>query len=107
MRIPTKGVGDNAYVNSRVVAVGPCKLHSIIGYNGGPEQYIHVHEAAAQPANATTPKHGFKVGAGQYFTFDLGVVGEDLDALTVCNSTTNPTTTVGAADCSIQAILRA
>lgn len=107
MRIPTQSVGDAALVASRVVAKTPRKLFTVLGYNSGADQFIQIHEAAALPAELAVPKHSFPVGAGQYFSFDLGLVGEDLDAITVCNSSTAAVKTIGAANVSIQAILAA
>jgi hypothetical protein len=107
MRIPTQSIGNGALVASRIVATQPRKLFSVVGYNSGAAQFIQVHESATLPAEAAVPKHSFPVGAAQFYSFDLGLVGEDLDAITICNSSTAATKTIGAADVSIQAILHA
>ncbi len=107
MRVPTQGVGNAARVASRVISTKGCKVYTILGYNSGAAQFIQVHEAAALPNDGAVPKHSFPVGAQQYFSFDLSIYGEDLDACTVCNSSTDNTKTIGAADVSIQAILHA
>jgi hypothetical protein len=107
MRIPTQSVGNAALVASRIVATQPRKLFTVMGYNGGAAQFIQIHEAAALPAEGAVPKHSFPIAAGNFFSFDLGLAGEDLDAITVCNSSTADTKTIGAADVSIQAVLHA
>jgi hypothetical protein len=107
MRIPTKSIGDATLRNTLGVSKKPQKLFAVLGYNSGPDQFIQVHERSLLVGDDLVPKHSFPVASGQYFSFDLGLVGEDLDAIIICNSTTAETLTLGAEDVSIQAILHA
>ena len=106
MRIPTTVIGDGALLSSRVVKASPAKLYSLLGYNSGAAQHIQIHETTSLPANGVVPKLSFPVGGGLYYSIDFGIVGADLSAITVCNSTTAATKTLGAADCSFVAVLR-
>jgi len=109
-RIPTLKVPSNnggALVASRVVSTVGCKLLALIVLNTNvAQQYIQVHENAALPAEGSVPElPSIPVAAGAIVMFDFGPNGVDLDACTVCNSSTAATKTIGAADCSIVAIL--
>ena len=105
VKVPTSGAG--ALVASLVVSVKPCKLLALIALNtNASTQYIQVHETTTLPANGQVPAlPAIPVATGSILMFDFGGNGVDLDALTICNSSTAATKTIGAADCSIVAIL--
>lgn len=91
-----------AYATNKVASTVPARVHGVSGYNSGAEQFVQIHDAAALPADAAVPRVVFKVAAASNFSiafeepvgFDVGVV--------VCNSSTGPTKTIGAADCWFQ-----
>ena len=102
------GVGAGAtlysstvYEASGVVKATSGTLVSISGYNSlGSTQFIQLHNAAAVPANTTVPVVFFSVPASSNFSFDFPLTGLPFTTgIVVCNSSTGPTKTMGAADC--------
>lgn len=112
-QIPTMIVPNSpgtSLVASRVISTRPCKVYAIIVLNtSGATQYVQIHETTSLPANGVAPKiPSIPVAAGAVVMIDVGGnVGLDLDALTICNSSTAATKTIGAADCMISAVLAA
>lgn len=109
-RIPTQTVpnaGGGSLVNNRVLSTKGCKLLTLSILNtANAQQYYQIHETAVLPADTTIPKMpSIPVAAGAFVQVDFGVNGIDLDALTVCNSSTAATKTIGAADSAIVATL--
>lgn len=102
----TQSIGNNAFVNSRIVRTIACKLHAVVGFNNGVDRYVHIHETAAVPANGTTPLFCFPADNARSFAFNLPDRPVDMSACTVVFSSTAETTTIVASgDASIQAIL--
>ena len=96
----------NSFVVTATNAYTPgVKLYLLTGYTAT-TQYIQVFQTNAVPANGTTPLFSLPISAGQGYSFDFSYYGADLDKLTICNSTTANTLTLGAADTTFQAILR-
>lgn len=106
-KVPTRKVGTGALVASRIISTVHAKLLSVIVYNSAAvEQFIQVHETAAVPAEGSVPAlPAIPVAAGAVVQFDVGGLGIDLDAITICNSSTAATKTIGAANCAIVGIL--
>ena len=90
-----------AYAASLEIAVGDCLLKTLNGYNSRlTPQWIQLFDAAALPANGAIPVAILYVLPQQNFSFDYGVYGRQFsNGIVVCNSTTGPTKTIGAADC--------
>ena len=110
-RVPTRKVPNSAggaLVASRVISTGGCKLLSLMIYNSNAAaQFIQIHETATLPADTAVPAlPAIAVGGNSTVNVDFGSSGIDLDALTVCNSSTAATKTIGAADCAILATLQ-
>lgn len=105
LKIPNAGGGG--LVASRVISARPCKLLALIVYNdAAAQQYIQVHETAAVPADGEVPAlPPIPVAGKGVVMFDFGPNGLDLDACSVCNSSTAATKTIGAADCAIVGVL--
>jgi hypothetical protein len=103
----TQTVGDNTFVDSRVVAKGTCKLAAVTGYNNGVDRFVHIHETGAVPDDGATPLWCFPADAGRPFAFALAIpTGVGMDACTIVFSSTAETTTATSSeDASIQAIL--
>ena len=103
-KIPNADGG--ALVASRVVATSPCKLLSIIVLNTGAAQYIQVFESATVPLDGAIPElPAVYVGASSTVQFDF-LNGVDMDAVSISNSSTPATKTIGSADCAIVAIIQ-
>lgn len=96
-----------AYANSLIVKASAGKLYGFAGYNSGPAQFIQVHNSATVPADAAVPDILISVAAASNFSFGAGsAVYPFATGITICNSTTGPTKTIGAADCWINALYR-
>ena len=94
-----------AYANSLVVKNTAGRLFLLLGYNSNAvAQFIQVHNTTAVPADGVAPVYTFTVPQGN-FSLDLSNVGDYFSTgITVCNSSTGPTKTIGAADCWFTAL---
>lgn len=89
-----------AYAASLVIAANPAKLHKLTGYNSGAAQFIQLHDAASLPADTAVPKVVIAVAATSNFEIDYSEFGRLFSTgIVVCNSSTGPTKTIGAANC--------
>jgi hypothetical protein len=103
--VSTRIVGNSLATNYVVVTSQATKVFAVTGYTTA-TQFIQVFQTNALPANGSTPIFSVPVAAGQGYSVDFSFYGADMDKLTVCNSTTANTLTLGAADTTFQAILR-
>lgn len=89
------------YANSLVIKAAAGALYSITGFNSRTSpQFIQLHNTTTVPADGVAPQVIFYVPAMSNFSFDLNPYGRYFaTGITVCNSTTGPTKTIGAADC--------
>lgn len=89
-------------VASKIGLAAPGRLFLLVGYNAKTSaQFIQVHNSATLPAEAAVPEYTFRVEATSNFSIDLSLYGDYFDAgITVCNSSTQSTKTIGSADCS-------
>lgn len=97
-----------AYVTNLVVSPAPATLFGFSGYNSkGSAQFIQWHNAAFLPADASIPRGVMTVGAGSNFSVDFGPKGRHFSkGITITNSSTGPTLTIGSADIWIDAQYR-
>lgn len=86
---------------SLVVASNAARLCGMSGYNAKVSaQFIQIHDAASLPADGAAPKVVFEVAASSKFAIDYGINPREFAAgIVVCNSSTQATKTIGAADC--------
>jgi hypothetical protein len=90
-----------AQVASQVVKTTQGRLFSVIGYNAkASAQFIQVHNAAALPSEAAVPIISFTVAASSNFSWvSPNPDGTNFsDGIVVCNSSTQPTKTIGTTD---------
>lgn len=102
-RIPETYESDAAE-NAALVRNADGVLLSLSGFsNLGSAQYIMVFDSNTQPGNGAVPKRIKKVAATDTFEVDFGRGVRVENGIWVCNSTTAPTLTLGAADCLFHA----
>jgi len=94
-----KSLDDSAALEASIVAKAAAgTLYSVTGYNSGAAQFIQIHDAASLPVDTAVPAVSFRVPAASNFAYEDD--GRAMaNGIVVCNSSTQPTKTIGAADC--------
>lgn len=91
-----------AYAASLVIkGLGAGNLFTLTGYNSHTAgQFIQLHNTTSVPADGVAPVITFYVAPQSNFSLDFGVYGRYFSTgITVCNSSTGPTKTIGSANC--------
>lgn len=91
----------SALAASLVVKAAAGRLFQLTGVNTkASAQYIQIHNTTSSPADTAVPVLLAYVPAGANFSFDFGSIGRYFSTgITVCNSSTAATKTIGSADC--------
>lgn len=93
-----------AAANSLIVKASAGKLYKLHIQNGATAQFFQVSNTTTVPADATVPIHVFRLAASEFLEIDFTAFGNHFaTGITVCNSTTLATKTIGAADSWITA----
>lgn len=86
---------------SRVIKAGAGRLFGLTGYNAKTSsQFIQLHNTTSVPSDTAVPVLMFKVEASSSFSIDFGLFGRYFSTgISICNSSTQATKTVGSSDC--------
>ena len=80
---------------------GHRELHIFFGYNEGPDQWLFFYDLAAVAAPGSTPRFKMRIASDENFGLSLGGYPWIFqNGIYICNSTTKPSLTLGAADCN-------
>lgn len=90
-----------AYATNLVVKASAGRLFGVQGYNSNASpQFIQVHNATSLPVDTSVPVITFLVPGTSPFSIDFGRLGRYFaTGIVLCNSSSGPTKTIGAADC--------
>jgi hypothetical protein len=90
---------SNAYEAARVVS-GPGLLYGFSIYNSnGSTQFIQVHDSSVLPVEGAVPVMFWPVATLSTFSLSWLPGRSFQRGIAICNSSTGPTKTIGAADC--------
>lgn len=93
---------------SRVLKNSAGTLMSLVGYSARTSsQFIQIFNSTTVPVDTSVPIYTFTVQAGSNFSLDVPVTGIPFTTgITVCNSSTQTTKTIGSADCWFTAVIK-
>jgi hypothetical protein len=92
---------STAYEASRVIKITPGTVYKISVYNSlGSAQWIQLHNATSLPADTAVPVVTATIATIANLFLDWADIGRYFSTgIVICNSTTGPTKTIGAANC--------
>lgn len=91
---------SNGYVSNLIVKSTSGSLFNFNAYSSNAStQWLQLHDATALPANGAVPKFSINIPATSSIQRDWNIFGRSFsNGIVICNSTTGPTLTIGAAD---------
>lgn len=94
-----------ALAASLIVKASAGRLFRVLITNTGAAQFAQIHDTTTVPADTAVPAMVVALPAGETTTLDLGAAGLAFaTGITVCNSSTAATKTIGSADLWIDAL---
>ncbi len=97
--VTPSNINTAAYATNLVVKAAAGTCFEVRGFNSGAAQFIQVHDASSLPADTAVPEDILYVAAASNFSLTYPEGKAFTTGITLCNSSTGPTKTVGAADC--------
>lgn len=93
------------YENSRIIKASAGVVYGLDVYSSlGSAQWIQLHDSATLPADTAVPLWIGTVATIANLQKEFGIYGISFaNGIVICNSTTGPTKTIGAANCFFQA----
>ncbi len=100
-------VASTAAETGHVLKGSAGRLYMLVGYNSKTSaQFIQVHNTTTVPADTAVPIYSFIAKAQDNFSLDLMQFGDYFaTGISVCNSSTLATKTIGSADCWFNALI--
>lgn len=97
-----------ALAASKILKAGPGTLIHLVATNTKTSvQFCQIFDSATLPADNAVPLASFKLAASDARAYDIGITGMPFSSgITVCNSSTQATKTIGSADCLFLAVVR-
>lgn len=95
-----RNIHSNAYATAIVVTKGPALLYGFTVYSSAAAaQFVQVFDASSVPADGAIPAVVFSVPTASDKSVQWLPARTFLTGIVICNSSTGPTKTIGAADC--------
>jgi len=94
---------STALATNLVVKASAGTLYEVRGYSTV-TQFLQIHNTTSLPADTAVPAVVIPITAGAHFAVSFGRRGRSFSTgITICNSSTGPTKTIGAADTWVDA----
>ena len=96
----TKLTDDSVALEDHTISKSsPGDIYSFTGYNDNAlPQFIQLHDSATLPVNGAVPVVTFEIAAKSNFTWTESTGRAMVNGITICNSTTLATKTIGVSD---------
>lgn len=97
-------VSSTSLEASKIIKASSGKLHLLTVTNSGSAQFLQIFNSASVPADGATPDYVYYLPAASTITMDYTAFGRRFGTgISVCNSSTLATKTIGSADCFFMA----
>lgn len=92
---------STVYENGILLATNACRFERVFGHNNGPDQFLQIFDSNVAATNGQTCTMGIRVFTNINFSVTVTDIPWTFQrGIYICNSTTNPTRTIGASNCT-------